>query len=181
MRETGCFWAMARLRFARASSVAVGVVVRWATRAAAVMQRAARAVWRSIAAQIVGDRSAGVTDDVCAFRAALMLLAVRKGAQSLDFCCSLAYPRVSRRAARLSDRRRSGRYASGSKRRQQRGARHVLEAARANTAKRLRSISCEPRSRRGIRRTGFPYRCVGIDGTRQLLKPSAAAAWFEYA
>ena len=44
--ETGC-WAMARLRFARASSVAVAGV-RWATSAAAVIQRAARAVWRSI-------------------------------------------------------------------------------------------------------------------------------------
>ena len=86
------FAAMARLRFARASSVAV-LGVRWATSAAAVMHAAARASWRSIltAALEQGSGSSSKTPT-----------ASERSRNSTDLCCTAlraqSCPRVLRGA-----------------------------------------------------------------------------------
>ena len=140
------------------------------------MQIAARAVWRSIAPNSLMICCNGSSEMLRRCRTQIMLLVVINEAQSLDFCCSLAYPRVSSRAARFSDRRRRGRCASGSKRWQGEGCTTILELSRASS--RLSLLRLRSKSRRGDNGR-FAYRCWTLTAAVNFVGLDAAAAQFE--
>ena len=85
--------------------------------------------------------------------------------------------RAAKQRARFSDRRRSGRCASGSKRGQGDGC-PELELARANEQEQLR-IESEPNICGAETTAGFAYRIAAKRLSAQLVKFDAAAAQFE--